>query len=361
MSLPDYLTDQTQSTILSNMLNNVPDDIDKTEGSYIWDSLSPVSIELANAALWAQEVLKRGFAETTFGTYLDLRCHEHGIERNPPVQAIGTVTFTGTPGVVIPAGTKVSTESTTTNPAIIFSTTTDTTIGTNGTATANILADVGGIAGNLPTGAIKLMFTPVTGVASVTNPAPTYNGLDEESDADLLARLLTKVRYPGTSGNKNDYMNWALANPNVGGVQVIPLWNGPGTVKVVLVGTDKKPADSNTVQAVQADIGQKAPIGASVTVVPATAVNVNVSATVTLASGTNISDVQNVFNQALDTYLAGVTFSNDLVVRYSRIGMLLLDIQGVLDFSNLTVNNGTANITLLPDESAVRGTVVING
>ncbi|GAW28517.1 hypothetical protein ULO1_27410, partial [Carboxydocella sp. ULO1] len=71
--LPEYLTDQNFETILQRMLDSLPDDLDKSEGSFIYDALSPAAIELALAAIWAQEVLRRGFASTTFGQYLDLR------------------------------------------------------------------------------------------------------------------------------------------------------------------------------------------------------------------------------------------------------------------------------------------------
>jgi uncharacterized phage protein gp47/JayE len=179
--------------------------------------------------------------------------------------------------------------------------------------------------------------------------------------------LLAKVRNPGTSGNKADYVNWALEVPGVGGVQVIPLWNGPGTVKVVLLGTDKKPASADIVQAVQDYIAPdpavgegKAPIGASVTVVAATAVAINVSATVTLSGTKTLADVQAAFEKALDEYLASTAFASDPTVRYVRVGSLLLDTEGVQDYSNLLVNGGTANVVIGLDEVAVRGTVTLN-
>lgn len=64
-------------------------------------------------------------------------------------------------------------------------------------------------------------------------------GEDTEGDSSLLNRYYAKVRSPGTSGNRADYLIWALDIPGVGAAQVQPLWNGPGTVKVVIIGTDK--------------------------------------------------------------------------------------------------------------------------
>lgn len=365
--LPEYLNDQTFEIILQRMLDKIPPDFDRSEGSFIYDALAAVAAELAQAAIWAQEVLRRGFAQTTFGQYLDLRAAEHGLTRKPAVKATGQVVFTGTPGTIIPRGTQVSTVGSETAPAIFFTTTEDVTIGSDGTATANIEAVEAGATGNVTAGVIKLLAQPVSGVTGVTNPSPTTGGADEEDDASLLARLLLRVREPGTSGNKADYKQWALSVPGVGGVQVIPLWNGPGTVKVVLLGADKKPASADIVQAVQNYIcpdparGEgKAPIGASVTVVAATAVAINVSATVVLTGTKTLQEVQAAFEKALDDYLASIAFASDPTVRYVKIGSLLLDTEGVQDYSNLLVNNGTANVVIGLDEVAVRGTVTLS-
>lgn len=366
-SLPPFLQEETFELILQRMLDRIPSSLDKSEGSFIYDALAPVAAELAQAAIWAQQVLERGFAETAFGQYLDLRAHEHGLQRKPAVKATGQVIFTGTHGAVIPVGTQVSTSGSEHPPAVIFATTEEATIGQDGTTTVNIEAVDAGKSGNVPAETITLFVQPVSGVTAVTNPDPTTGGEDEESDESLLERYLLKVRQPGTSGNKADYINWALEVPGVGGVQVIPLWDGPGTVKVVLLGTDKKPAGDDIVQAVQDYISPdpamgegKAPIGASVTAAAATVVEINVSATVVLTGTKTLQEVQEAFEQALDDYFASIAFADDATVRYVRVGSLLLDTEGVADYSDLLVNGGTGNVTIGLGEVAVRGTVMLN-
>jgi uncharacterized phage protein gp47/JayE len=249
--LPEYLTDQTEEAIRDRMLSNVPSDIDTSEGSFIWDAIDPAAIELAQAALWAQQALQLGFAQTTYGAYLDYRADEHGLTRRPAVQATGTVTFTGTPGTSIPAGTQVSTASTDTTPAVLFQTTTDATIPSSGSVQVPIQAVDGGADGNVPAGAIAFLAESIDGVTGVTNTTATSGGLDEESDADLLARYLTKVRNPSAGGNKADYVNWALEVTGVGGVSVVPVRDGPGTVSIAIIDTNKAPASQDLVDAVQ--------------------------------------------------------------------------------------------------------------
>lgn len=516
--LPEYLTDQTFETILQRMLDALPSDLDKSEGSPIYDALAPVAAELAQTAIWAQEVLRRGFASTTFGEYLDLRCEEHGITRRPAVKATGQVTFTGTPGTVIPSGTQVSTASSETTPAIFFATKNDATIGAGGTVTVDIEAIEAGSSGNVAAGTITMLAQPVSGVTFVTNVAATTGGLDEEDDASLLARYLQRVQSPSAGGNKADYVNWAMEVPGVGGVSVIPVRDGPGTVSVAIINTSKVPAEQALIDQVQnyiappwvneaeaetmilsgygasidttltddtgdsvkmiydaqgsgtithanlqailqqpgiwqararvkvdnntgtADLLQigiynvsaaawaktrpggtvnavitlkasdlatafgdkivefywngqdqlelritrlttdttttvwvdravyrstfskdtgegKAPVGARVTVEPATAVLINVSATLTIAPGYNADSVKAAVKDNIAAYIKSLAFTSDNDVRYVRIGQAILDTLGVQDYANLTVNGGTANVAIGEQEVAVLGTV----
>ncbi|WP_199615557.1 baseplate J/gp47 family protein [Paenibacillus alkalitolerans] len=234
------------------MLESLPADFDTSEGSTIYDMLSPAAIEMALAAILAQQVLERGFASTTFGAYLDFRADEHGLIRRAAVKATGTVTFTGTEGTTIPAGTRVSTASTETVPAIMFTTDAAVTIAA-GQTTVNvaITAEDAGISGNVATDTIQFLAEPIAGITAVTNAAATTGGTDEENDTDLLSRYLTKVRSPSAGGNKADYVNWALEVTGVGGVSVVPVRDGPGTVSVAIISTNKEPASQTLVDSVQ--------------------------------------------------------------------------------------------------------------
>jgi len=521
-SLPEYLVDQDFEQILQRILDRLPDDLDKSEGSFVYDICAAIAAELAQDAIWAQQVLERGFAQTTFGQYLDLRAEEHGITRRPAVAATGTVTFSGTQGTVIPAGTQVSTASTDTSPAIVFQTTQDAVIGASGTVDVPIQAVEPGASGNVAAGAIQFLVEPVPGVTGVSNAAPTSGGLDEEDDASLLARYLQRVRNPSAGGNRADYVAWAMEVPGVGGVSVVPVRDGPGTVSVVIIDTDKRPASQelvdkvqdyiappwvNTVEAedltlggsgasvddtqpdatgtcvrlaydpagpatithaglhtllqqpgiwqvrlrvkvddatgtadllqvgvwnvsanawaktrpggtddavvtlraadlstsfdelrarvefywnsvdelelritrLQADTATtvwvdrvtyrstfskdtgegRAPIGARVTVEPATAVLISVSATLTIAPGYNADSVKAAVQQSIADYLRSLAFQADNDVRYVRIGQAILDTPGVQDYQNLLVNGGTANVPIGEQEVAVLGTVTL--
>lgn len=249
MELTDYL-DLTEEEILQKMFDRLPD-LDKTEGSYIWDALAPVALEMVILLQGAREMLKQVFASTATGKYLDLRCDEHGITRKPATKATGQVKFSGTAGTVIPAGTKVGTEATTERPTVEFETIKEGKIDSGGSAVIDIVAMEAGTKGNVAANTIKVLVTPVSGVSSVTNEAATTNAVNTESDADLLQRYYLRVRNPSASGNKADYVNWSLEVSGVGGVSVVPVRDGSGTVSVAIIGTDKKPAGQSVIDKAQ--------------------------------------------------------------------------------------------------------------
>lgn len=56
-----------------------------------------------------------------------------------------------------------------------------------------------------------------------------------ETDAELLTRLLERLRTPPAGGNKYDYATWAEEITGVTTAWVVPLGQGPGTTDVVLL------------------------------------------------------------------------------------------------------------------------------
>src|SRR5665648_633626 len=91
---------EDSTTILNRMFGNVPSDVDKSEGSLIYDALSPASQEIAQSEIALDQVLNMAFAQSAeangYSTQLELKCEESGVIRKPGTLAMGQVTFTGT-------------------------------------------------------------------------------------------------------------------------------------------------------------------------------------------------------------------------------------------------------------------------
>lgn len=324
--------------------------LDTAEGSYSDTLIRAVGMEIANCYFDQAALIPIAFVDETSGAYIDKRASEYGLTRKPGTRAAAAVTFAGADGAIIPAGTAVQTQD-----GLVFHTDVDVTIAA-GTASAAVTAEAVGIVYNVAENAITTLQNSI-GI-TVTSSAAAAGGTDPESDAALLARLSAIWQKPATSGNANQYEAWALEVEGIGGAKIWPTWNGPGTVKVVVVDSAMAPPTEEKVQAVAEYIEALRPICAAVTVEAATQTIIHVAAAVQTDSSTTPATVQEQFAQLLDDYCRSLAFQSQTVV-YNRIAYMLLSIPGVTDFTALTVNDGTVNITLADNAVPVLGTVSV--
>ncbi|MEW6612714.1 MAG: baseplate J/gp47 family protein [Pseudomonadota bacterium] len=197
-----------------------------------------------------------------------------GVTRTPAAPASGSVTFTGTSGTVVPAGTLLARSD-----GVQYQTTAEVTLAA-GQATAGVVAVKGGAAGNLASGTLSLV-SPPAGVetsAQITAAGLT-GGADTETDTALRARLLARIQQPPHGGAKADYIAWAQEVAGVTAAWCYPGELGPGTVTVRFIrGNDASIIpDAAEVAAVQAYLDERRPVTAAVTVVAPVAVPLNFS------------------------------------------------------------------------------------
>lgn len=345
---------QSKEAILQRMQKASPEGIDTRQGSITFDLLSPAAIEMAHAYIELDNVLKFGFASSEQPSeFLDLRASEFGLTRRPSERAVGEIVFKGDEGTFIRTGTLISTDE---EDAIVFVTTEDGTIA-EGAATIKATAVLGGSRGNVDAGRIKLVLGNLSGIISVNNPEEFKNGAETESDESLLVRYFDRVRRPATSGNVWHYRQWALEVRGVGDVKVFPVWNGGGTVKLSILSEDKREPNEEIIKAVQDAVEERRPVGAKVTVTPAKEVEINVSARITLVSGVVLEDVKLMFAGKMEKFLADLAFKSN-IISYNRIFGLLLDVEAVADFKDLTINGvSNQNLIIGDDQVAVAGAV----
>lgn len=207
--------------------------------------------------------------------YLERWASVWGVQRRAAEFAVGSVTFTGTNGSVIPEGTLVQRQD-----GAQFETTAEATIA-SGTATAAVQAVTAGAAGNTAAAVTLSLVQPVSGVQSAATVAAggLTNGSDTEDDDSLRARLLARIQEPPHGGAAHDYIAWALEVPGVTRAWVYPMEMGPGTVTVRFVrDNDASPIpDAAEVAAVQAHIEEVRPVTAEVFVVAPVAVPLNLT------------------------------------------------------------------------------------
>lgn len=225
-----------------------PDDeawIDTTEGSFYYDITQALILELER--LWdfaATDVVAASLVEYAWGDYLDDHGATVGVPRKEAVAATGEVTFTGTDDVLIPIGTEVATVQTDPDEEPIAYVTTDSGVIAGGSVTLPVQAVEEGTAGNVPAAAVELLLSPVENISEVTNAEAITGGADPETDEAYRERLRLANTAAQGGGSIADYERWALGWPGVGNVRVVPLWNGPGTVRVIVTDEDNNPVSA---------------------------------------------------------------------------------------------------------------------
>jgi uncharacterized phage protein gp47/JayE len=183
--------------------------------------------------------------------------------------ATGTATFQGlVDGAVIPANTLLDSgltlplNATSHNASISFETLEDITTSASTLVTGNIRALDPGSFGNLPDGSGLALAVP--NVASLATTYGLTGGTDIETDDQLRARVLQRIRNPPMGGAVADYVAWALAVPGVTRAWAAPE-QGIGTITVRFLMDNLRASDDGwptpaDVQTVADYIDKKRPV-----------------------------------------------------------------------------------------------------
>ena len=331
-------SNQTYENIRQRILDNISIDIDKREGSFTSNMVSALAEELAKAYINMSDILSLGFIEDTFDTYLDKRVSEFGVYRKQGSKAIGEIKVEGKEGAIITNGTLIKAND------LYFTVLNDIELPID-----NILyveANEVGYKYNLLANTEFELVEKNDKVTKLINESNFTKGVDIESDEELRKRFVKVVNNPSTSGNKAHYEEWALEVDGVGRAIVYPLWNGNGTVKVMIIGNDNKPVNEDIINNCKLHIEENMPIGCQLTVTTPTNLDATIVATIELKEGYEIEEVKQEFEAKINEYLKSVT--NEFT--YSKVYGLLANIIGIEDIGTLTINGGNSNITISEDK-----------
>lgn len=364
---------QTYQAILKAQLDRVTDTIDKREGSIIQTALGPESYALEEFYMVLDQVQQSGFVQTAVGQSLDYLAAIGGISRYPASAAVRLGVFSKD----VPIGSRFSTVDGANSINFVV------TAAQSEENQYQLTAETPGAIGNSYTGPI-LPISVIPGLTSAQITDILIPGDDTETDEELRTRLISALNEKPFGGNVADYRQNILAIDGVGAVQVYPVWDGGGTVKCSILGADFMPASPELVESVQKAIDPPpnqgfgyglAPIGAKVSIAAPESVTVNVSATVTLQSGTSLPQVEPLVKVALENYLLDVrknwgvstssgktSYSADVYI--ARVTAAILNAGGVVNVTNVQLNGQGSDLILTEtgqtQQVPVLGTVALN-
>lgn len=343
--------------LLESMLDRVSNDIDKREGSIAYDMLAPVAMELSELYSLLEMMQNEGFADSASYHFLAKRAAERGIFPRPASHA----TFRARFNIEIDPGERFSLEQL--NYEVIKRLDPE----EEGVFEYLLQCEAAGREGNEHLGEL-IPVDYIEGLEFAELMELISPGEDEEEEEDLRLRYFAALKSQAFGGNVEDYIEKTMAIEGVGGVKVYPVWNGGGTVKLVVIGDNLKKLDTNDLEHVQELIDPSkdgsglgiAPIGHTVTVDTVTETAIDIEATITYRSGYRFEDSQQEINAAIDSYFYEIakewTDSEEgLIVRISQLETRILNCANVIDIESTKVNGESKNLVLEKDCIPVRG------
>ena len=334
--------------LLNRTLERVSSSVDTSEGSFLFDAISPCVAELYEAYLYIDELEKRVFADTAYGEYLDRRCAERGIYRKEATHAIRKGYFDNE----VPIGSRWGKEE------LVY---TVTSLVQDG---AYLLkCEQRGVIGNRYDGDL-INIDAVENINSAILGEVVISGENEEQDDALRCRYFNSFQKEAFGGNIADYKEKVGSIDGVGQVKVYPTWNGGGTVKLRLLDSDNNTPSSELLELVQTQVDPVensgeglgiAPIGHSVTVASARVVEIQLTTHLTFKES-GWENVSSLVNQAIEKYFSELRANwseSDIVVRISQIESRLLEIEGIIDIEDTMLNGSDRNLYLSEEEVPV--------
>ena len=358
--LADELEAQNYDYWLNFMLDNVPNDIDKREGSIIYDAVAPAAMVSAQQSLSLANIIRETYIKTAQGEFLDYRAVEHGTSRYAATNTEVKAKFNDDDGN--PVNVEVGDRFASIAESPIFYT----VIKANNDGTAEMQAEEAGTSANSYIGQV-LPVTPNDNLAWAEITEVTIPARDEETDDHLRERILKSDAWLAYGGNIADYLDMIHKISEVGAAQIYPVWAGSGTVKLVIVNNDLMPASPDLVKKVKNIIDPEdneaqgvglAPIDHRVTVVAPEVLKVDVSIQLQLTDQANkvavekgIKDMLNELFSELrkdwDTINATVGRGYSLSIYRSRILSKIMLIDGVADSQLPKLNGEDKDIHLI--------------
>ncbi len=354
---------ESYEMLMERKLDMIDDKRDKRQGSLIYDALAPNAAETASFYADLEMLENRTFADTAKDDDLTRRAAERGILRKGAVKATFYGSFLDGDGMEYPVeiGTRFLGEA---YYYVVLSRTED--------HRYVLECETAGACGNDYLGSLLPLET-MTGLAEASLTELRTDGEDEEGDEELRKRYFASFDADAFGGNIADYKRKVSALQNVGGVKVYPVWNGGGTVKVILIDQGWRTPTETELAELQMQIDPEsrgegygiAPIGHQVKVEGVTEMPVQMELQLSLAEGavmeTVLVDVCGKFEEYLEELRRAWADSEYLTVRVSYLESRALDAAGVVDVLACSINGGTGNLVLAANEVPVLGEIEVKG
>ncbi len=342
--------DMTYENILESVMNRMSSNIDKRQGSVIYDAVAPACAELAEAYIKMENILDNSFADTACREYLIMRAKERGIEPYEATKSVAKGVFDGE----VPLGSRFS-----------ISTVNFIVVEKICDYEYKMECETAGTEGNKYFGTlIPIDYTNsvVSGVLSeILIPAR-----DEEDTEDFRQRYFENLYGDAFGGNKADYRKWVKAIDGVGQVKVKRASTNNSNVSVIIWGADGKAPSQELIDSVKEKLDPSessgygdgiAPIGHSVSVIGASVYSAIVDICITLESDGSIDYIYDTANQIISDYFDELSedwenTESGIEVYAAQIIVRLIGIKGIKNIVSVDVEGN--NYLKIPESKILK-------
>lgn len=346
-------------TIRDRMLENVDDSFDKRQGAIIYDALAPTALEISYIQKDLENADLENDVDTASREAVIAACAMRSITPDAATASVLEAHFT--PVMLdVPIGSRFN------SPVANYYVSQKVSNGVY-----QVTCETTGTVGNDYTGTIVPIDT-ISGLETAEITNILIYGEDEQSTESLAEEYDNSFGSTSYGGNKATYEEACAEIGGVGAVKVESVWNGDGTVKLYLLDANFGLPTQTLIDTVQGEIDPNrdgkgdgiAPIGAVVTVVSAGENDIVVETTVTLDENYTLASVEDAIKAAVENYFVSLRetwqSNTSLVVRLAYIESAILDVTGVLDVTDTTLNGDTENIVVSNYDVPIVSEVIIN-
>ncbi len=329
--------------------------VDTREGSVVYDLSAMTAKELQEFYIALDGVILETFPETASRPNLIKRAAEFGIYPDEATYAV----LKGEFNIDIPIGSRFS-----------LGELNYVAIQRIEPCVYEMECETSGIIGNTQFGTL-IPIEYIDGLQSAELTELLIPGEDEEETEAFRRRFfLTRKQIP-YGGNRDDYYQKVMSINGVGGMKSYRTPNGGGTVGITIIASDfNEPTQTllDDVQTILDPIPNQgeglgvAPYGHRVTVSGVEPVTVDVSMKLVLSNAT-IGQVQPDVEQVIEEYLLSLrekwSEEGTLIVRKLQIEAGTIEITGISDILESTINSVDANLVLTRDQIPILGMVTL--
>lgn len=344
---------------MERKLDKISDRRDRRQGSLVFDAMGPNAAETAAFYADLDMLEDRTFADTAQGDDLTRRCAERGVLRKGAVKATFYGRFLDGEGKEYPIapGTRFFLEK------YYYR-----VLRREGDGRYVLECETPGACGNEYLSNL-LPLEHMDGLAEAVLEELRTDGEDEEGDEELRRRYYASFDADAFGGNIPDYRRKIGALENVGGVKVYPVWQGGGSVRLVIIDQGWRKPTAAEVEKLQALIDPEvrgegygiAPIGHKATVAGVQEKTCSITMRLVLTEGCDreaaLAEVRRLFEEYMAELRKAWADSERLTVRISHLEARALEAEGVLDVQDCTINGTRGNIALGEEEIPVLGDI----